>query len=381
MSFTEIVYFMLSMVKESTQNALERALPQLKKENLYMSQQAFSAARQKIKWEAFEELFHASVQGSYNEKWEKWRGYRVMATDGSFIQLPSDAALVEYYGGLGHGGTSATALASLLYDLENDIVVDAKIAPVSGHERELAEKHLRELQGMADYNKGHRELIIFDRGYPSHEFIKSLEDKEIAYVMRIQKGFIREWETKGEREGWAALGKTGLKVRAVRIPLEGGGQGILITNLAEMEYEAFGELYHKRWGIETKYKELKQKLETENFSGRLVDNVKQDFYAVMTAANMVASLVREANRTVRKKHKEQETQYEYRVNVNHAVGVFKDRLIRVIIEKDRIARQYLMKEMVRQMERRVVPIRPNRDVIRKDCHRKAKFHHNHKSNC
>ena len=346
-----------------------------------MSQQAFSAARQKIKWEAFEELFQTSVRGSYNEKWEKWRGYRLMAADGSFIQLPSDAALVEYYGGLGHEGTSAAALASLLYDLENDIVVDAKIAPVSGNERELVEKHLQELQGMADFNRGHRELIIFDRGYPSHEFIKSLQDKEIAYVMRIQKGFIREWETKGEREGWAALGKSGLHVRAVRIPLEGGGQEILITNLAEMEYEAFGELYHKRWGIETKYKELKQKLETENFSGRLVDNVKQDFYAMMTAANMLASLVREANRTARKKRKKQETLYEYRVNVNHAVGVFKDRLIRVIIEEDRIARQYLMKETVRQMERRVVPIRPNRGVIRKGCHRKAKFHYNHKSNC
>jgi hypothetical protein len=381
MSFTEIIYFMLSMVKESTQNALERVFPQLKKENLYMSQQAFSAARQKIKWEAFEELFQTSVRGSYNEKWEKWRGYRLMAIDGSFIQLPSDAALAEYYGGLGHEGTSAAALASLLYDLENDIVVDARIAPVSENERALAEEHLRVLRGMADFNRGHRELIIFDRGYPSHELIKSLQDKEIAYVMRIQKGFIREWEMKGEKDGWAALGKTGLHVRAVRIPLEGGGQEILITNLAEMEYEAFGELYHKRWGIETKYKELKQKLETENFSGRLVDNVKQDFYAMMTVANMLASLVREANRTARKKRKEQETLYEYRVNVNHAVGVFKDRLIRVIIEEDHIARQYLMKEMVRQMERRVVPIRPNRDVIRKGCHRKAKFHYNHKSNC
>jgi hypothetical protein len=67
-----------------------------------------------------------------------------------------------------------------------------------------------------------------------------------------------------------------------------------------MEYEAFGELHHKRWGIETKYKELKQKLETGNFSGRLVDNVKQDFYAMMTVANMVASCVREANRKAKK---------------------------------------------------------------------------------
>ena len=31
MTFTEIVYFMLSMAKESTQNALERVFPQLQK--------------------------------------------------------------------------------------------------------------------------------------------------------------------------------------------------------------------------------------------------------------------------------------------------------------------------------------------------------------
>jgi hypothetical protein len=95
MGFNEIIYTMLYMVKESTQNALERVFPQLQKENLHMSQQAFSAARQKINWEAFEELFQASVAGSYQEEWKTWRGYRVMAVDGSFVQLPSDAELVK----------------------------------------------------------------------------------------------------------------------------------------------------------------------------------------------------------------------------------------------------------------------------------------------
>jgi IS4 transposase len=294
---------MLSMVKESTQNALERVFPQLQKENLHMSQQAFSAARQKIKWEAFEELHQTSVTGSYQEEWKTWRGYRVMAVDGSFIQLPSDAELIKYYGGLGHEQTAATALVSLLYDLENDIVVDAKIRPIAENERALAEEHLRVLQGLDSYKKGHKELIIFDRGYPSHELVKSLSDKEIAYVMRVQKGFIREEALGGAKEGRVMLGKTGLRVRAVRIPLTSGEDELLITNLtkAEMEYGAFGELYHKRWGIETKYQELKQKLETENFSGRLVDNVKQDFYAMMTAANMLVSCVREANRKAHKK--------------------------------------------------------------------------------
>jgi len=69
MIFTEIMYFMLSMIKQSTQNALERVFPQLQKENLHMSQQAFSACRQKIKWEAFEELFRTSAAGSYQEEW------------------------------------------------------------------------------------------------------------------------------------------------------------------------------------------------------------------------------------------------------------------------------------------------------------------------
>jgi hypothetical protein len=135
MTFTELIYFMLGLVKESSQNARSRFFQRAGKGHIHISQQAFSAARQKIKWEALQELFQASVTGSYQEEWERWRGFRVMAVDGSFIQLPSDPELVAYYGGLGREGTAATALVSLLYDLENDIIVDAKIGPVSGHER------------------------------------------------------------------------------------------------------------------------------------------------------------------------------------------------------------------------------------------------------
>ncbi|MDR0721181.1 MAG: hypothetical protein LBF75_00100, partial [Treponema sp.] len=60
MPFKKLILFMFSMVKESSQNALERFFPKLK-EATRMSQQAFSLARQKLKWEALEELFHASV--------------------------------------------------------------------------------------------------------------------------------------------------------------------------------------------------------------------------------------------------------------------------------------------------------------------------------
>jgi hypothetical protein len=90
-----------------------------------------------------------------------------MALDGSFIRLPADQALINYYGALGHDGTAATALASLLYDVENDIIVDAKLEPITKDERSLAHEHIKALEKMESYKNGHRGMLIFDLGYPS----------------------------------------------------------------------------------------------------------------------------------------------------------------------------------------------------------------------
>jgi IS4 transposase len=97
--------------------------------------------------------------------------------------------------------------------------------------------------------------------------------------MRARKGFVREHALRGGREGWVLLGKDGPRVRAVQIALKSGEIETLITNLGEeeLDYEGCAEFYHRRWGIETTYKTVKQKLELENFSGRLADNIKQDF--------------------------------------------------------------------------------------------------------
>jgi IS4 transposase len=56
-----------------------------------------------------------------------------------------------------------------------------------------------------------------------------------------------------------------------------------------MEDAAFSELYYKRWPVETKYKQLKQKFELENFIGRLADHIKQNFYVMMRVSNMLAA--------------------------------------------------------------------------------------------
>jgi hypothetical protein len=51
-----------------------------------------------------------------------------------------------------------------------------------------------------------------------------------------------------------------------------------------------------------------------------VDNVKQDFYAMMTVSNMFAGVLREAKGKIKKDQAKKGSRYEYQANVNHAVG-------------------------------------------------------------
>jgi hypothetical protein len=174
----------------------------------------------------------------------------------------------------------------------------------------------------------------------------------------------------------------GIRTRAIAFRVKSGEREALATNMeeGEMEAAAFLELYYKRWPTETKYNQLKQKFELESFSGRLADNIRQDFHAMMTASNMPAGSLREANEKM-PKGKTKRRRYEYRANANRAAGALKDRLIGMLTTEGRLARKYLYRELVSEIRRRIVPVRPNREVSGKENLKKPRFHHNRKSNC
>jgi hypothetical protein len=157
-----------------------------------------------------------------------------MAAGSSHIALPRDAALREYYGAAGHELSAATARASLLYDIENDIIVDAIIERLAGDERSLAKEHLQTLSSLG-LDCGERKLIvIFDRGSPSKDMIKYLQDKEIKYVMRVQKGFNSRID-KMRSGSKAIILSDGSRIRALAFQLKSGEREALITNLEEGE--------------------------------------------------------------------------------------------------------------------------------------------------
>ena len=85
MPFGLLVLFMLNMVKSSIQTCLDRFFEQIGQEDIHMAQQSFSEAMEKIKWEAFPELFRTIVELVYTAFYETWHGYRVSAIDGSKV--------------------------------------------------------------------------------------------------------------------------------------------------------------------------------------------------------------------------------------------------------------------------------------------------------
>lgn len=380
MPFSHLICMMLNMVRQSAQTALDRYFDLIGEEEMHMSEQAFSEARQKLKWEACRELMDASVSDVYSGGFNTWHGYRVWGIDGSKMQLPSDAGLRAVFGKAGRtdGGNGVTAQSSCLYDVLNDIIGDAYLEPIETDERTLCLRHLEHLERMESFE---RELVIMDRGYASVELIQSFSDAGVRFLMRVRRKFNLGIDALPLGDHRYTLGQN--LVRVVKLLLPGGETETLITDLFDkrMGENAFKALYFKRWSVETKYGELKHKLEVENFSGRTKETVYQDFYITAYLSNMIAVAANETQPVLDSAAENSESAYEYRVNKNHAVGVFKDRFIMALLIENNRKRADAAHRILRLLSYHATPVRSARDTPRNPCPRKALFHFNRKSNC
>ena len=384
MPFTDMIVFMLNGVKTSIQTCLDRFFERIGKEDVHMSQQAFSQAREKVHWEAFKDLSPPLVNAIYECYYDTWHGYRVSAIDGSKVQLPDDQKLRDYFGTIGKKSTAATAQGSALYDVLNKVLIDTRIEPMSTGERKLAQMHIDALRKLPSFDK---ELIIFDRGYPSFELIESLTGRGISFLMRVREKFNNDIDAKpnGDHQGilLQKKGHEGIPLRVIKFDLPSGETETLITDITDthVAIQAFKELYFARWPIETKFDEIKNKLQVENFSGRTVNAVKQDFYITMYMSNVVAVACWEAQEDVDEERALKDNKYEYHTNVSHAVGTLKDRFIEALLEPNPRKRSKKAARILYLLKYKPAPTRPGRSMPRNPSPRKAKFRHNRKPNC
>src|SRR5690606_22048718 len=84
-----------------------------------------------------------------------------------------------------------------------------------------------------------------------------------------------------------------VKLRLVRVMLDNGEVEVLLTDLIDSEQYPIAEfksLYHERWGVEEGIKSFKCKVEIENWTGKSVASIEQDFYARILCQNIASSL-------------------------------------------------------------------------------------------
>jgi len=369
--FPNMIFFLMNMIKGSLQDELDYFFKALRAEEISIrtvTKGAFTKARKKLSHQAFIELGRNLVSFFYTHfPCRKWKGFRLLAIDGSTGKVPRTKEVADHFGAWNpaKGDACPVARISQLFDALNGIVVDALIRPKEQGERLLAAEHMQQVKA--------GDLILLDRGYPAFWLFLFILSKQAHFCARVKTSWteVRKFRNSGKKEKIITLHpslasieqckKLNLQVRAIRIELDSGETEILLTSLMDKDlypHEIFKELYHLRWTVEENYKTAKSRIEIENFSGKSVESVYQDFHAKVFAMNLTATLTHPAQDIITGEQKK----YAYRINVTQALSKMKDSIV-LLFKRPNIME--LLTKLFDLFLVTIEPIRPGRKYPRK----------------
>ncbi len=291
---------------------------------------------------------------------------RLLAVDGSTAHLPLETAMEGFFGT--HQKLPQARL-STLFDLGDGQALHALIMPLCTGERACVQLHLDH----APPNS----LTLFDRGYPAHWLFACLQQRGCHFVMRMPSAYnpeVRAFRRSGlaeqeitsiarrgvARQACVEVGidpATRVRLRLVRVRLPTGEVEVLATSLLDRHtFPAtdFAALYHRRWGVETDYRRLKQTLTLENFSGRSPDAVKQDFHATQFVKNLAQMLLHSQQATIDQVHSQRK--HRWKPNFTQGVSRLKNTLVTLIVRPCAV----LMGELLTLLGTCLSAIRPGR---------------------
>jgi len=307
--FQIVTLLILQLLKSSVKTELKSfytAIFKVDEVVNWVTDSAFCKARQKIKHQLFIDLqkfivrfFYANIGG------KRWFHFRLLAVDGSEINLPSSKELLAKYGchHINSIGTKIPqARTSFLCDTLNFITIDAQIEPFKVGEQQMFESHLPHI--------GKGDMLTADANYGHFRIMKSILATKADFCIRMSKcsNFIKDFLKSGEQDvvvEWFPSPKTianckkhnasttPLQIRLVRIELSKNETEVLAISLLDKNKYNYGcikGLYDKRWGVEEEIKKFMQRLVIEFFSSIKENGILQDFYANIFMLNLVSFL-------------------------------------------------------------------------------------------
>lgn len=383
LSFLSVIGMILRMVKQSLQIVCNWLGDFTETEPA--SKQAFSKARQKISSECFKEFHEDGLRVNYTEAPKKglWNGYRLIACDGSTLRLPESEELEEKFGRWptreGISKSPPIARISEFTDMATKLVLSGRIEPCRVSEEVLAEEQLTEVVHKMRALGQEKMLFVYDRGYPSEKFINQHIELGVDFIFRVPRNFnneIKEVYQQKIPESFLLRGDWPL-LRIAQFELPSGEEELLLTSLNDekrFSQEMLSEVYHARWtSMEEGYKRQKITMQLENFSGKTVTAIKQEYWATLTVGNLMEMGCIEIEGywipgRLPERH----------VNRSVIFGSMRDATIEVIFGL--ISPEEYDKKFKRAAKRSMLKVRPGRSYSREDVGRPKK-HHVYRRSC
>ena len=341
LGFVAVVLLILNFTKKSVQIEVNNFVKRILGKTPGIKRQSFEEGREKIKDGAFVEIYEVSVEDAMeledadlykNGSITARKGYRVSVIDGSTLKLENSEELQKEYGESTPCEGQVFARVSVVYDVLNDFISDADIQPFSVGERKMAMNHIEKL-----IQKDSQEnLFVMDRGYWSPELAAKIHDGGHKFLIRIQKTTSKTVRNDANSSGKFKVkydGKT-YKFRFFKFILPSGELEILATNLSydEASDENLAELYCLRWGIESKYKQLKCLLALEAFTGKSKLIVRQDFFATVYLCNILSFACMASDEIIVRNNINKRLKNFHVTNRAIAISLLKDEFVKIIID-------------------------------------------------
>jgi len=314
LTWPTVVVLMLRGQKVSLQNAVNKFFSAVGDVWRVVTASAYSQARQKVQPEVFVHLNAVACEEYYtrygaDHEVALWHGQRVLGIDGSYVNLPDTAETRQQFSVQTNqhtGGEQVQALASVLYDLRNDLGLSAALGPKQAEKNLLFTHHLAATQA--------GDVLVGDRAYADYSVLATVVGRQCHFVIRFPRqsfAAVNAFWAGPEREQVVTLGVTSkarayvakhhlpttLQIRMVKVVLATGEVEVLGTDLLDAQtYPAaeFQEVYGWRWGHETYHDRIKNIFELERFSGTSVQAIEQDFYGVIFLATLESILSKPA---------------------------------------------------------------------------------------
>ena len=243
-----------------------------------------------------------------NHFFKEYKGFRLYGGDGSDFEIPDFEEVRRDFGIKDTPKYRKPAMAkfSSIMDLLNGFILDGIIGNYKQAELPLIHQNLDNIQDLIIPEKS---IFIFDRGYNAMELYAHIMSLNSYFIVRLKdKSYIEERYKIKENDSEIKIKLTKdrlkkfhnpllkekyskekhLNLRILTIELENGKTETLLTNILDKNFkiEDFKELYNLRWGIETNYNTMKNRLNIENYSGKKRITIEQDIYSKFLKYNV-----------------------------------------------------------------------------------------------